>query len=166
MVDLVSIDPQTGIEHWRVDATVDLVDQRPTLVALCISSAEGLGTDYLQRNFRWATPVDIVTITVPQLLARGIDPYEHDLPIDGFPNAAYVDRSIRTRLSDEFLEEIAARYIVLGRGYAKAIAEERNVSPRTAISWVEKARERGILTGTTPGSVGGTLVARRNLPSS
>jgi len=150
----------TGAEQWRVDATIDLVNGSPTLVKMQVSGSEGLDVGYLQNHFRWASPVDIVSVTIPQLLLRGIDPFKHDLPVDGFPNAAYIDRSIRTRLTDEFLEEIAARYLVLGRGYAKAIALERNVSPRTAVSWVEKARERGILSATTPGVAGGILVSR------
>jgi hypothetical protein len=66
-------------------------------------------------------------------------------------------RSVPTRLTDEFLIEIATRYVMHGRGYAKAIAAQRNVSTRTVISWVEKARARGILTATTPGSVGGSV---------
>ncbi len=150
----------TGAEQWRVDATIDLVNGSPTLVKMQVSGSDGLDVGYLQNHFRWASPVDIVSVTIPQLLLRGIDPFKHDLPVNGFPNAAYVDRSIRTRLTDEFLEEIAARYLVLGRGYAKALALERNVSPRTAVSWVEKARERGILSATTPGVAGGTLVSR------
>ena len=69
-------------------------------------------------------------------------------------------RTTPTRLTDAFLEVIAVRYLRLGRGYAKAIAAERNVSPRTVVSWIEKARERGILTGTSPGSMGGSLARR------
>ena len=60
---------------------------------------------------------------------------------------------------ETFLEAIVARYLALGRGYAKAIAVERNVSPRTVVSWIEKARARGILTATTPGSFGGKLAS-------
>jgi len=160
VVDIISIDPDDGAERWRVEASVDLIDGTPALVEMRVRSDAGLDPGYQQESFRWASPIDIVSVTIPQLLARGLDPYDHDLPIDGFPIAAYVDRSITTRLTDEFLEEIAARYVALGRGYATAIASERQVSRRTAISWVEKARERGILTPTTPGAVGGTLVVR------
>ncbi len=115
----------------------------------------------LQRNFRWATPLDIVTITVPELLAAGLDPYQFSYPPSGFPEAASVERAAPTRLTDEFLTEIAARYVLIGRGYAKKIAAQRHVSPRTVVSWIEKARERGILSGTTSGSVGGTVRSGR-----
>jgi transposase len=63
-------------------------------------------------------------------------------------------------LSDPFLEEIAREYLRIGRGYARAIASERHVSERTVVSWVEKARRRGILTRVPPGSFGGTIVPK------
>lgn len=111
----------------------------------------------MQKHFRWATPVDIVTIAMPELIASGIDPFKYPFPLNGYPEAATVGRSVPTHLTDKFLIEIATRYVMHGRGYAKAIAAQRNVSTRTVISWVEKARARGILSATTPGSVGGSV---------
>jgi hypothetical protein len=161
MVDMVHVDPVVTTRSWRVDATVNLVDGFPAIVDVRIQSDGGLDHEVLQGTFRWATPLDVVTQAMPALLAIGIDPFNYDLPLDGFPMAAYVDRTTPTRLTDAFLEGVAARYLVLGRGYAKEIAHERNVSPRTVVSWIEKARARGILTPTTPGSLGGKLVIPR-----
>ncbi len=155
----------TGATVWRVDATIDRIEGRPALVTLHVEAAGALDTDVLQREFRWSTPVEIVTITIPELLAIGIDPFRYHYPLDGYPDAAWVDRSAPTRLTDEFLTEIARHYVMLGRGYAKAIARQRNVSPRTVVSWIEKARERGILSPTTPGAVGGEVqTARQGRP--
>ena len=46
---------------------------------------------------------------------------------------------------------------MIGRGYARTIAAERNVSQRTVVSWIEKARARGILSATTAGRMGGEV---------
>ncbi len=150
-----------GATVWKVEATVGLADGEPRLFSMALSSSRALDTDVLQQRFRWTTPVDIVTVTIPELLESGIDPFRYDYPVDGYPDAAVVHRSAPTRLSDEFLTEIAHRYVALGRGYAKVIARQRNVSQRTVVSWIEKARERGILTATTPGAVGGEVRSSR-----
>ncbi len=142
---------------WTVEATIDLVDGEPRLVALTMQHPSGIDPHQMRREFRWATPVEVVTRTVPALMARGVDPFDHDYAVTGYPDAADPDRSPRRRLSPEFLEEIARRYLDLGRGYADELAAEYSVSRRTAISWVEKARQRGILTATRPGAVGGAL---------
>jgi len=105
----------------------------------------------LQRFFRWATPIEIARVTVPGLLEQGIDPFQHEFATDGYPDAANIDRKPTTRLSDEFLQEIARQYVEVGHGYARAIAQQRGVSRRTVISWVEKARKRGFLGPTKPG---------------
>jgi hypothetical protein len=94
---------------------------------------------------------------VPSLLARGIDPFQHDYATVGYPDAADPGRARSRELSAAFLEEVARRYLDLGRGYADELAAEYSVSRRTVISWVEKARQRGILTATTPGAVGGHI---------
>jgi hypothetical protein len=114
----------------------------------------------MQREFRWASPLEVVRVGVPTLLARGIDPFDHDLPLSGFPEATALTGPANERLTDGFLEEIAHEYLAIGRGYARAIAAERGVSERTVVSWVEKARRRGILTRVTPGSYGGEVVPR------
>ncbi len=144
---------------WSVAATVDLVEGEPRLVALTLQHPSGMDPHRMRREFRWATPVEVVTRTVPALMARGLDPFEHDYAVSGYPDAADPDHAPRRRLTEEFLEEIARRYLDLGRGYADELALEYSVSRRTAISWVEKARQRGVLTETRPGAVGGRLRA-------
>ena len=141
-----------------VEATVDLVADHPAVVRMVLRAPGGLNSRVLQAKFRWATPLDVVTKTVPQLLARGIDPFTYNFATHDYPDAADIDRPTRHRLSDEFLEDIARRYVDVGRGYAEVIAEERDVSPRTVVSWVEKARARGILSAARPGAISGNYV--------
>lgn len=160
IVDHSSIDPATGERQWVFEATIDLVDGSPALVRMDCRVPGGFDTHRMQREFRWASPVDIVTVAVPQLLARGIDPFDYDLPLTGFPEAANVNGPPNEPLTDDFLESIAQEYLAIGRGYAKTIAQERHVSERTAVSWVEKARRRGILTRVPAGSYGGQVVPR------
>ena len=90
----------------------------------------------------------------------GIDPFEFDLPLTGFPEAASLGRPLNAPHTEEFLEQIAREYLTIGRGYARTIAAERHVSERTVVSWVEKARRQGILTRVRPGSYGGEIVQR------
>lgn len=161
VVDIAEVDGASGTVVWKVEATVDLCDEVPALVGMHFVSSRGIDTDVTQREFRWATPVEIVSITVPELMSAGIDPFRFEYPLAGYPNAARVERSAPTRLTDDFLTEIAYRYVKIGRGYAKTIARQRDVSPRTVVSWVEKARERGILSATTPGAAGGVVTRER-----
>lgn len=158
IVDYQYVDPQTLELGYRIEATVDLVDGSPTLTSMSVVAARGLDVVRLQREFRWASPLDVVTRTVPVLLDRGMDPFAADLPTEGFPESADLRAPVNAPLSDGFLEEIAREYLIHGRGYAKAMAAERQVSPRTVISWVEKARRRGILTRVPAGGFGGTIV--------
>ena len=157
VLDILEVTADGARVEWKVEATVDLVEGEPKLVALVLQHPSGVDAHRMRREFRWATPVEIVTRTVPTLLARGIDPFQHEYATTGYPDAANPGRSPGRQLSDEFLEEIAQRYVALGRGYSDALAEEYSVSRRTAISWVEKARRRGILSGTSPGAVGGQV---------
>jgi hypothetical protein len=160
IVDHMFVDPDTRMVGWLVEATVDLVDGVPALVHLSVDVPAGVDPYRMQREFRWASPLEVVQSGVPSLLARGIDPFEFDLPLTGFPEAATLDRPPNERLSDDFLEEVARTYLHLGRGYAKALAAERHVSERTVVSWVEKARRRGILTRVPAGSYGGQIIPR------
>lgn len=160
MVDIVFVDPQRGTRDWRAIARVDLLDGVPTLMSMSVETTTGLDPAVMHSEFRWASPLDVVTVTIPKLLALGIDPFSFEYPTGGFPEAAHLDRPTYTRLSEAFLEEIAVRYLVLGRGYAAAIAAERSVSRRTVISWVEKARKRGILSSPGAGSIGGRITPR------
>ncbi len=162
--DIVEIDAAHEVV-WAFIATVDLVDSEPGLVALTAEGPRGLDVVRLQRAFRWATPVDVVRRLVPQLLARGADPYTHCYPTSGYPAAAGPSHK-KVELSEEFLEEIARQYLAIGRGYIRTIAEERGVSERTVVSWIEKARQRHILTPTTKGTHGGTIIPPSQRPTS
>jgi len=158
-VDILEIDPADRSLAWEILARVGLHAGEPRLERLEIRGRAGLDPVHLQNSFRWATPVDVVRRTLPILLERGIDPETHELPLDGFPRAATMEEREPARLSDEFLAEIARRYLDIGRGYAKTIAFERGVSARTATSWIEKARERGILSRVRRGSRGGRILS-------
>lgn len=158
-VDVIEIDPVERSLRWEVVATVGLHAGEPRLERLVIRGRDGLDPVRLQRTFRWATPVEVVRRTLPVLLERGVDPGTWALPTSGFPRAATLGRRARPGLSDEFLVEIARRYLEIGRGYAHTIAFERGVSARTATSWIEKARARGILSRVRRGSHGGKVSA-------
>ena len=160
IVDHMLVDPETLELVYRIEAKVDLVGEEPTLVGVHVQAPPGLDLVRLQREFLWASPLALVTRGVPKLLAQGIDPFDYALPVGGFPDAADLGRPRQERLSDAFLEDIAREYLSRGRGYAKAIAQERHVSPRTVVSWVEKARSRGILTRVPQGGIGGSLVPK------
>ncbi len=160
IVDHMFIDPESGDLGWLIEATIDLIDGEPTLVRMSAQVPTGMDPYRMQREFRWASPLEVVRDGVPVLLSRGIDPFEHELPLTGFPEAATLNRPSNEPLTGEFLEAIAREYLAIGRGYARAIALERHVSERTVVSWVEKARRKGILTRVPSGSVGGEIVPR------
>ena len=154
----MDVHPVDGSVVWSFTATVDLRDGEPRLVRVVVEGRGGLDHGRLQREFRWASPLEVVRRAVPALLERGIDPFTYHYPSEGFPEAAELEVDRGWRLTDAFLEEIARRYLDLGRGYARTIAAERAVTPRTAVSWVEKARRRGILSRVKPGSHGGHII--------
>lgn len=148
----------TGATEWSVEATIDLsASGEPAVVAIRLASQAGLDLEVLQREFRWATPLEAVTRLAPAMILAGRDPYAEEFPHTGFPQ---VTRGIvqGRRLSDEFLEDIAREYVIAGRGYPPIIAERHSVSQRTVVGWIEKARARGILTPTRPGLAGGRVV--------
>ncbi len=151
-------DRTTGAMVWRIEATVALVAGVPTMTSLRLDAPGGLDPAVLQRSFRFATPLDVVRHTVPALLARGIDPFTHEYPTRGYPAALELGSPAERRLSDEFLEQVVREYLAAGRGYARAMALERGVTERTIVSWIEKARRRGILTSVRRGQYGGRLV--------
>lgn len=150
-VDILNIDEATGELLWLVLAKVELVESEPALVSMELQGSPSLDPTYLQRFFRWRTPLDIVMRVMPHNLSQGINPYACDYPIDGYPDAANIASSANQRLSDEFLKDIAIKYKKIGRGYAKEIALQRGVSTRTVVSWIEKARKRGLLPPTQSG---------------
>ena len=159
-VDLVWRHEPTGVVAFKASAEVVLLDGAPRLTQMTVSSPVGLVPPMLQAAFRWQSPLDVVTITVPALLKAGVDPFAFPLPTDGFPQAAMaVNINDKTRLSDAFLESVVKTYLAGGRGYAKKIAATHGVSQRTVVSWIQKARERGILSKTKPGSRGGELMS-------
>lgn len=165
IVDWVAIEQSTGEETVRIEARVDLVNGTPEIMQMSLSAQAGLDLATLQREFRWASPLEVVTGLLPQLIAAGADPFAVELPLSGFPAVASQPVRRRGVLSDEFLTTIAREYLVRGRGYAQSMAKDYFVTPRTVVSWVEKARARGLLSNPpTRGAVGGDLIA--NLPDS
>lgn len=160
-VDWVRVDPSTGAEQIRIEARVDLVDGEPMIVAMSLTSSTGLDVVALQRDFRWASPLTVVTGLLPRLLASGADPYAVELPISGFPAVAIQPLRRRGVLTDEFLTTIAREYLARGRGYAASLSQEYFVTPRTVVSWIEKARARGLLSSPSKsGAVGGELIPK------
>lgn len=156
-VDLLFVDPETGEKQWSFEAVVDHDDEL-VIRSLAMWSRDGLDVVRLQHEFRWATPLDIVGRLVPKLLADGADIYSVDLPVTGFPEAAGSPHDSTGALTDEFLESIAREYLNLGRGYADELATRFLVSKRTIVSWIEKARRRGILSPVRPGQFGGHII--------
>ena len=156
-VDLLFVDPDSGELQWSVEAIVDRDDDL-VIRSLTVWARGGLDVVRLQREFRWATPLDIVGRLVPRLIADGQDPFGVDLPVTGYPEAGGIPHDATGALTDAFLESIAREYLALGRGYADELADRFLVSRRTVVSWVEKARRRGILTPVRPGQFGGEIV--------
>lgn len=134
-----------------MEATVGLVDGEPALLRMCVESGEHfrLDTLLLQQRFRWNTPVEIVTRIVPHIIETGGDPFDFDYPHEGYPGVT-VPRPGH-RLTREFLLDVARDYLAAESPYAQTLAERYNVTPRTVVSWVEKAREQGILQGGAKG---------------
>ncbi len=159
ILDIMCLDDAGEQLVWCVEATIDLVGQDPVLTQMLLRGPLGLDSSRLQRDFRWATPIEAVTRLAPLMIEQGLDPFEQDFPITGYPEVTRHTGS-DNHLSDEFLEDIAREYLALGRGYSQQLAVRFCVSPRTVISWVEKARRRGILTATSPGRAGGEFVPR------
>lgn len=163
IVNWVRTGADDGEEKMRVEALVDLVGDTPEVVQITLVARNGLDLAELQRDFRWASPLDAVTGILPQLIAAGTDPYEFELPVTGFPAASSQPTRERRALSDEFLATIAREYLARGRGYAASLAEDYFVSRRTVTSWVEKARTRGILSpAPKAGAVGGSLLSKHS----
>lgn len=161
IVDWVEVDPSTGERTVTIEARIDLVNGTPEIVEMSLAAHAGLDLDVLQRDFRWASPLAVVTGILPKLIAAGSDPFAAELPVTGFPAVAVQPVRRRGILSDEFLTTIAREYLARGRGYAVSMAQEYSVTRRTVVSWVEKARTRGILSAApTRGAAGGHLIAK------
>jgi hypothetical protein len=158
-VDLIYLDPDSRELLWSLEAIVDFTDSL-IVRSVEIWSRDGLDVTRLQQEFRWATPLDIVGRLIPRMVAEGKDIYSADLPVTGFPEAAGTPHDATGALTDEFLESIAREYLALGRGYADELATRFLVSRRTVVSWVEKARRRGILSPVRPGQFGGRIIPK------
>jgi hypothetical protein len=166
IVDWVHVDPATGAVSVRIEARVDLVGDKPEIVEMSFVGRSGLDLAALQRDFQWASPLTAVTGILPRLIEAGTNPFAIDLPVAGFPAVAIQPLRRRGVLSDEFLTTIAREYLARGRGYAASLAEEYFVTPRTVVSWVEKARARGILSAPpSSGAAGGHLLAKAKGPA-
>jgi hypothetical protein len=118
---------------------VDLVNGRPEIGGMSFVAPAGLDLAALQRDFLWASPVAVVTGLLPELIAAGSDPFAVELSVSGFPAVASQPVRRRGILSDEFLTTIACEYLARGRGYAQSMATDYFVTPRTVVSWVERA---------------------------
>ncbi len=153
------VDPVTHEIDWQGHATIDLVEGgHPAVTHMDVRCSRGIDPVHVQRDFRWSTPLQIVTRTVPSLLRRGIDPFTVELSIDRPLVRTEHPGPVNAQLSEDFLEAIAGEYLAHGRGYAKTIAAQHDVSERTVVNWVEKARWRGILSRVKPGSIGGHII--------
>ena len=158
VVDYV-VTESDGSESVRIEVTVSKRGGWPTMTGAEFSCEDGLDPGLLEREFRWRTPLDIVERLMPRLMSQGVDPYDMDLPTSGYPEAASGALVGRPALSEHFLRARAEDYLRLGRGYSRLMAAEFGVSPRTAASWIAKARKAGIISAPSgPGRVGGELV--------
>lgn len=153
-----------GEVEWWAEGTVDLVGSQPGLLAVHVECARGLDPVHMQVDFRWGTPLEVVTRIVPRIISDGRDPFTEPYPYRGFPGVSREGDTEGRRLTDDFLEDIAKEYLQLGRGYSQTLARRHNVSQRTVISWVQKARSRGILSPTRKGRAGGRLVPAAERP--
>jgi hypothetical protein len=146
--------------YWQpVFLSAELVADKPEIVEVSLTARTGLDLAALQRDFRWASPLEAVTGILPRLIAECADPFDNMLPITGFPAVAIQPVRRKGNLTDEFLTTIAREYLARGRGYAASLAHEYFVTPRTVVGWIEKARARKILSAAPrPGATGGHLL--------
>ena len=134
----------------RLDAVLDAVRGRPTVVQMTFASARGLDLDRLENAFRWRRlPATVLDLLAAQ--AADGKPYhlEHSEP-GALPPA---------ELTDDFLTGVAEQYVALGRGYAPVLADRYGVPRRTIVRWIELSRARGILSPAPgPGRHGGHVI--------
>lgn len=155
ILDFIISDSDSGELYSVTEGTIDLRNGEPTLVRVTVDAPTGIDLTWTQREFRWSGPIEVVTRIVPAMIRAGQDPFGAEFPVGGFPSVTRP--APQRKLSREFLEDISREYLTLGPGYAKTLASAYQVSPRTVVSWIEKARQRGILTPTQPGRHGGQL---------
>lgn len=137
---------ETGEPLLEVEGTVDERDGGPVLLHARFDSPNGWDLPDFQRWWSWS---GLVQLGLELCRTEGTR-----AELEEF----LAKQGRRQALTDGFLATIAARYIELGRGYAPQLAREHYKSPRTIISWVVLARERGLLTSPEGrGAVGGQL---------
>ncbi len=141
LATLWETDPDTGEHIWIITSRIDISGSprlRPRSIYMTFDAPDGVIDLLTQRGLRWSAGADAVADWMPELLAEGRDPFTETPPEDWWTTQ-------RRELTDGFLQEIAAEYLRLGRGYAPVIAARYSTSVRTVRSWVDKARERGFL---------------------
>ena len=149
VVLLFHVDATSGQETWRFEATVELVDGMPQVTRYDLRNNEGFNPVFMEKMFRWGTPLHVVTSHIPVLILEGVDIWETEIPFDARSGAD----PETSRHSDEFLMTIVKEYERIGRGYAKELAALYGVAPRTVVSWMEKARKRGLAAPATQGRI-------------
>lgn len=140
IVVLSHVDSASGQETWRFEATAELVDGQPKVTRYDLKNIKGFNPVFMEKMFRWGTPLHIVTSHLPDLISDGVDIWEAEIPVDARSNAD----PITGQLHDDFLLHIVGEYERIGRNYAQELAALYGVAPRTVVSWMEKARKRGL----------------------
>lgn len=148
VIDNVFVDDDGDIV-WNIQAKIDFVDGEPKMTSLLIEEKEGMNPITYSKLFRWGTSVAIVQNILPQLIQAGKDIFSEWLPI----NSVEVPALERGRLNDEFLSHIVWLYENVGSGYETVLARRFGVSPRTVVSWMEKARKRGLAAPAVKGHI-------------
>ena len=149
IVVLSHVDSASGQETWRFEATVELLDGKPQVTRYDLKNIEGFNPVFMEKMFRWGTPLLIVTSHLPDLISDGVDIWEAEIPFDARSNAD----PETGRLHDDFLMHIVEDYERIGSGYAKELSALYGVAPRTVVSWMEKARKRGLAAPATQGRI-------------
>lgn len=134
---------------WHIQATVRLVGNQPMMTALSIREDHGMNPVTYSTLFRWGTPIALVWNVIPDLIATGVDIWAHYLPTD----APELSPRQNRKLSDEFLRFIVNEYERIGSGYQIELSRRFGVSTRTVVSWMEKARSRGLAAPATKGHI-------------
>jgi len=149
VVVLFDVDATSGRETWRFEVTVELVDGAPQATRYDLKNINGFNPVFMEKMFRWGTPLHVVTFHLPVLISEGIDIWQAELPFDARSGAD----PETGRHTDEFLLHIVEEYERIGSGYAKELSALYGVAPRTVVSWMEKARKRGLAAPATKGRI-------------
>jgi len=140
IVVLSHVDSASCQETWRFEATVELVGGSPQVTRYDLKNIDGFNPVFMEKMFRWGTPLHVVTSHLPVLISEGVDIWQAEIPVDARSGAD----PETGRHTDEFLLHIVDEYERIGRNYAKELSALYGVAPRTVVSWMEKARRRGL----------------------